>query len=270
MLGVLVVGYLAAIGWLMLNETRLIFDAGRDLGPARPAAPFALVELPRNDGARQIAFSLSARAHAGDAPWLLFLHGNASTIGSRFNVAHCEQLRALGVNVLAPEYRGFAGLPGTPSEAAVTDDARAAFDYLRTGLHVPPGRIVVYGWSLGSAVAVNLAAEVDEAAVILEGAPSSIASVGAQRYPMFPIRMIIRNPFDSILRIGRIGSPVLFLHSPEDDIVPIAEGRRLFDAARPPRTFVEVAGGHVYASQHDAARFSSAIREFLVSQHLLR
>ena len=98
-------------------------------------------------------------------------------------------------------------------------------------LHAEPRRIVVYGWSLGSAVAVDLVSRVDEAAVILEGAPASLVAIGARRYPYFPIRLLIRNPFESILKIGRIGSPVLFLHSPEDAVIPFEEGRKLFDAA---------------------------------------
>jgi len=79
---------------------------------------------------------------------------------------------------------------------------------------------------------------------------------------------LIRNPFESINRIDKIGSPVLFLHSPADEVVPIAEGRRLFDAAPEPKQFVEVEGGHVYASEKDP-RFFPAIRAFLRAQHLL-
>ena len=127
---------------------------------------------------------------------------------------------------------------------------------------------MIYGWSLGSAVAVTLASRVDEGAVVLEGAPASVVAIGEQRYPMFPVRWIIRNPFESILRVRAIGSPMLFLHSPEDIVIPIAEGRRLFDAAASPKEFVEVSGGHVYASEKDP-NFFPAIRTFLRGQHLL-
>ena len=135
----------------------------------------------------------------------------------------------------------------------------SAYDYLRGTLHAEPRRIVVYGWSLGSAVAVDLVSRVDEAAVILEGAPASLVAIGARRYPYFPIRLLIRNPFESILKIGKIGSPVLFLHSPEDAVIPFEEGRKLFDAAPSPKQFVEVSGGHVYSSEKDP-RFFPAIR----------
>ena len=90
----------------------------------------------------------------------------------------------------------------------------------------------MYGWSLGSAVAVRLASEVEQAAVILEGAPASIADIGQQQYPFFPIRLVMRSRFDSFERVDRIRAPILFLHSPEDEVIPIGEGRRLYDAAR--------------------------------------
>ncbi len=202
-------------------------------------------------------------------PWVLYLHGNASTIGSRQNISRDERLRALGLNVLAVEYRGYGGLDGVPSEQAVTADARAGYDYLRETLHVPAERIVIYGWSLGSAVAVNLASTVAQGAVILEGAPASLVAIGQRQYPFVPIRLLMRNPFDSVLKVARIHAPMLFLHSPEDEIIPIAEGRRLFDAANEPKAFVEVKGGHIYSSDNDPATFYGAIRDFLTRAQLI-
>jgi fermentation-respiration switch protein FrsA (DUF1100 family) len=199
---------------------------------------------------------------------VIYLHGNDANLASRMNVLHYERLRALGVNVLAPEYRGFGGLSGVPTEAGLAQDAAHWYDYLRREKHVRPDHIVIYGWSLGSAVAVTLASQVDEAAVILEGAPASIVAIGQRRYPIFPVRLLIHNPFESVLRVGAIHAPKLFLHSPEDDIVPIAEGRRLFEAAAAPKQFIEVAGGHIYASEKDP-RFFPSIQAFLRVQHLL-
>ena len=122
---------------------------------------------------------------------------------------------------------------------------------------------MIYGWSLGGAVAVGLAAETEQAAVILEGAPASLVDIGQLRYPLFPIRLIMRNPFDAIRNVGRIRSPMLFLHAADDAVIPISEGRRLFDAASGDKTFVEVQGGHAAASEGDAAHFYGAIRQFL-------
>jgi uncharacterized protein len=260
LLASVVVLYGGAILWLMSQETRLVFQAGRPLGESRPTFGYEHVAIPRADGARQFAWVMR---NPDARSWVLYLHGNAATVASRVNIARYRELRALGLNVMAPEYRGFAGLEGLPSEASLTEDARSAFDYLTGSLQVPPTRIVIYGWSLGSAVAVDLAAHVQEAAVVLEGAPASLVAIGAQQYPMFPIRLVMRNPFESIRKVDRINSPQLFLHSPEDTIIPIAEGRRLFEAARPPKRFVEVRGGHINANDLDREKFFGAIRAFL-------
>jgi uncharacterized protein len=261
-----VVLYGGAIVWLMTQETRLVFEAGRPLGESRPSFAYEQVDIPRSDGGRQFAWIMN---NPGARSWVLFLHGNAATVASRVNIARYRELRALGLSVAAPEYRGFAGLEGTPSEASLAADARAGFDYLTGAMHVSPARIVIYGWSLGSAVAVSLAAEVPEAAVVLEGAPASLVAIGEQRYPIFPIRLIMRNPFESIRKVDRVNSPMLFLHSPEDTIIPFAEGRRLFDTARPPKRFVEVRGGHINANDLDREKFFGAIRSFLDEYGLL-
>ena len=262
----IVVLYAAAITYLMTQETRLVFQAGRPLGESRPTFRYTQVAIPRTDGAAQFAWAME---NPDARTWLLFLHGNSATIASRVNIARYRQLRALGLSVLAPEYRGFAGLAGVPTEQGVYADARAAFDYLTGTLHVPPTRIVIYGWSLGSAAAVDLAANVDEAALIVEGAPASLVGIGARRYPLFPVRLIMRNPFESIAKVDRVHSPMLFLHSPEDDIVPYEEGRRLYDRAQPPKRFVDVRGGHVDAVQVDEVVFFGAIRAFLDEYGLL-
>jgi uncharacterized protein len=256
----LVTAYGGALLWLVAQETRIVFQAGRPLGTARPAFTYEQVELSRSDGDRQFAWVMplpEARS------WVLYLHGNRATIASRSNIARYRELRRIGLNILAPEYRGFGGLAGVPSETAVAMDARAAYDYLVSARGIDPERIVVYGWSLGSAVAVQLAAQVTAGAVILEGAPASLVALGQQLYPLFPIRLIMRNPFESIRRIERIRAPLLFLHSPEDEVIPIGEGRRLYEAAPSPKRFVEVRGGHINANEVDREVFFGAIRAFL-------
>lgn len=261
-------GYLGAMLWLVSQETRIVFDNGRPLGDLRPAAPFEEVWLDRGEDPRQRLWMLRAAPDSDARPWVLYLHGNAANIASRMNILHVEKLRALGLNVLAAEYRGYGGMDGVPTEAGVNADARSAYNFLRGQLRAEPRRIVVYGWSLGSAVAVDLVSRVDEAAIVLEGAPASLVAIGARRYPYFPIRMLIRNPFESILKIGKAGSPILFLHSPEDVVIPFEEGRKLYDAAPQPKRFVEVSGGHVYSSERDP-RFFPAIRAFLQAHRLL-
>jgi fermentation-respiration switch protein FrsA (DUF1100 family) len=262
-----VIAYGAAVVRLMMQETELIFRTAVARADTRPTFPYTQIDLPRTDGARQFAWRLERATEGtnghGSGDWVLYLHGNASTVASRMNVNHYTRLHELGVNVLAPEYRGYNGLPGVPSEATVIADARAAYDYLRNGGGVPADRIVIFGWSLGGAIAVSLASAVEARGVVLEGTPASIVDIGAARYPMFPVRWIIRNPFNAIDRVRGIRAPILFLHSPEDAVVPFAEGRRLFDAATASKTFVEVRGGHIESSEVDRDVFYGAVRSFL-------
>ena len=261
--------YAAAVVRLMTQETELIFRTANAPADHKPLFPYEQVDLPRADGARQFAWRMQQEEagsnRAADRTWVLYLHGNASTVASRMNVKHYGRLRELGLNVLAPEYRGYNGLAGVPSEAGVAADARAAYDYLRDRVGVPADRVVIFGWSLGAAVAVGLASTVDARGVVLEGAPASIVDIGQERYPMFPVRLIIRNPFNAIEKIAGVRAPLLFLHSPEDTIVPFKDGRRLFDAAPSPKTFVEVRGGHIESSEIDRDVFYGAVRSFLLA-----
>ena len=261
--------YSGAVVYLMTQETRLVFAAGRPLAASRPQQPFEQVPLDRSNTTGRFAWIMPQSADTTSAPWVLFLHGNAATVASRVNIVRYERLRSLGVNVLAPEYRGFGGLAGEPTESGVTEDASLAYRYLRETLRVPPGRIVIYGWSLGSAIAVNVASTVDSGALILEGAPASLVAIGQREYPWMPIRLVMRNPFESIEKIDRITAPKLFIHSPEDTIIPIGEGRALFDAAPGPKTFVEVRGGHIDPADVDAETMFGAVRDFLSRASLI-
>jgi fermentation-respiration switch protein FrsA (DUF1100 family) len=256
------IGYAVAVMWLAGRETELVFQAGSTLATGRPPFPYEQVDVPRADGVPQFAWVM--RTGDSDAgPWVLYLHGNASSLASQVNIAHYRVLRNAGLNVLAPEYRGFGGVPGSPTEAALQADARAAYDYLRNTRRVPPHSIVIYGWSLGAAVAVDLATRVPPAAMILEGAPASLVDLAARRYPFFPLRFFMRSSFDSIRKIGAIPAPILFVHSTDDEVIPISEGRRLHQEARGATMFVELQGGHMGAIDQSAAILEQAIRTFL-------
>jgi dipeptidyl aminopeptidase/acylaminoacyl peptidase len=262
LLALAAIGYAIAVLWLIGEETRIVSRAARTLPAERPAFSYEQIDIPRPDRARQFAWSMTAEGR-DDGIWVLFLHGNAATIASNVSLSRYRVLRATGLNVLAPEYRGFAGLDGVATEASLSDDARAAYEYLRQTRRVPEARIVIYGWSLGAVVAADVALDVAPAAVILEAAPASLVDITQQRYPFFPIRLLMRRQFEAIATIDRVRAPLLFLHSPDDLVVPISEGRRLFGAARAEKEFIEVQGGHLDAPDVDAPRFSRAIERFL-------
>jgi fermentation-respiration switch protein FrsA (DUF1100 family) len=174
-------------------------------------------------------------------------------------------MRDIGVNLFAFDYRGFGDSEGSPSEQGVYADAEAAYHFLRDSLRVPAEQIVLFGHSLGSGVATELATRVASAALVVEGAYTAVTDRGGELYPWLPVRYIMRNHFASIDKIGRVTVPKLFLHSPEDDVIPFAHGQRLFAAAAEPKRFVSVRGGHMDAYRADREKYFGAIAHLVDS-----
>jgi hypothetical protein len=128
---------------------------------------------------------------------------------------------------------------------------------------VPPERIVLYGHSLGADIATELALHVQAAGVIVEGAFTSVPDIGAEIYPWVPVRLISSQRFENIGKIGQVAMPKLIMHASDDSIVPFAHGQRLFDAARAPKEWVELKGGHMNAFLRDSAHFWGHARGFV-------
>ena len=270
-LGALALAYLAFLLLLRLSEGRLLYAPGSShtLAPAPPALGLApeRVEIPSSEGVTLVAWVIRAPARETAGRWLLICHGNAGNLSDAGRPEHYAGLRALGLNLLAFDYRGYGESGGAPSEAGLYRDAEAAYGYLRDTLEVPPARIILFGHSLGSAVAVELATRVPAAGLVLDGALISVIARAQEVYPYVPVRWVARSRFASIEKIGRVGIPKLFLHARQDDVVPIAHGRRLYDAAPFPKTFVALAGGHGDAFEADSAVYFGAIARFLETLH---
>jgi fermentation-respiration switch protein FrsA (DUF1100 family) len=178
----------------------------------------------------------------GTAPWtVVIFHGNAGNL-SHHQVAMIPFQR-LGLQVLLFDYRGFGRSSGRPDERGLLLDGDAAVDFVENQLGVAPARIVYYGQSLGSGVAVLLSAGRPPARLILESAFDSLAAVARHHYFFLPAGALIRDRFDAGAAVGRVSCPVLFLHPGEDEIVPLSRGRALFEKANPPKRFVVIPGG---------------------------
>jgi fermentation-respiration switch protein FrsA (DUF1100 family) len=169
---------------------------------------------------------------------VLVFNGNAGNRAYRSGLA--AVLRTRGLAVFLFDYRGFGGNPGTPTEAGLAIDARAARDYLLGRPDVDPSRVVYFGESLGAAVAVELASEHPPAALILRSPFASLTELGQMHYPFLPVRLLLRDRFPSVERIGRVRSPLLVVAGSSDRIVPIQQSRRLHDAATGAKTFLVV------------------------------
>jgi len=172
----------------------------------------------------------------------LFLHGNAGNISHRL-----ESLRVfneLGLNVLIIDYSGFGQSGGTPGERQTYADARLAWQYLTGTRGVAPERIVIFGRSLGGGVATWLATQERPGGLILESTFTSVPALASKYYPMFPMRWLARIRYDNASRLPTVRSPVLIVHSRDDELVPFAHGRELFRLAREPKSFLEMRGDH--------------------------
>jgi fermentation-respiration switch protein FrsA (DUF1100 family) len=168
-------------------------------------------------------------ARAGPRTTVLVFNGNAGNRAYRVPLA--TALVARGLQVLLFDYRGFGGNPGTPTEQGLARDVRAAREYLVSRTDVDAARLVYFGESLGTAVAVDLATEHPPAALILRSPFTSMADVGQYHYWWLPVGVLIRDSYDTLERIGRVTSPLLVIAGERDSIVPIDQSRRVYDSA---------------------------------------
>jgi fermentation-respiration switch protein FrsA (DUF1100 family) len=170
---------------------------------------------------------------------LLWFHGNAGNVTYRLGVI--ERLVELPADVFIIDYRGYGRSEGSPSEAGLYADARGAWDYLTVERQIPPADIVVFGDSLGGAVAIELATRVEPAGLIVQSGFTSIRDMAAEVMPFVP-GFLLRTKMDSLNKVAGVRAPKLFIHSPADELVPYRFGRQLYDAAPAPKQFYEVKG----------------------------
>jgi fermentation-respiration switch protein FrsA (DUF1100 family) len=252
---------LAALSlWLRLNEQRMIYFPERALAasPQQLGMKYEDVWLTAEDGVRLNAWFLPSTRPSGLT--VLLLHGNAGNISHRFE--KYEIFHQLGWDVFAPDYRGYGNSMGEPDEAGLYRDARAAYRYLTQQRGVDPRRLVVYGESLGAAVAADLLSGTAAGGLVLEEGFTSAPDAGQEIYPYLPIRWLMRSRYDSLGKMGRIRAPLLILHSRDDEFFPMRHAERLLAAAPAPKQLVELRGGHNDAFLLSGEVYPEALRRF--------
>ena len=197
---------------------------------------------------------------------LLFLHGNAGNISHRLD--SLQIFHELGLSVLIIDYRGYGRSQGHPSEQGTYLDAQAAWDYLVSRQHTAAQNIIIFGRSLGAAVAVQLAEQQTAGALIIESAFTSMVEMGKRYYPYLPVQWLARIRYSSIERIGNISCPLLVIHSPDDEIIPFELGEQLFASAKHPKSFLKTRGGHNDGFLLTGETYINGLRSFLI-EHLL-
>lgn len=192
---------------------------------------------------------------------LLFFHGNAGNISHRLD--SLEIFHGLGLDVLIVDYRGYGRSSGRPSEAGMYRDALAAWRWLTDERRIAPERIILFGRSMGGAVASELAAHVEPAALIVESTFSSVPDVAAEIYWWLPARLLARLQFNAAAQIARTTLPVLIIHSSDDEIIPFDHARRLQKAAGQRATLLEISGSHNTGFLDSRSRYIDGLERFI-------
>ena len=257
------VGLILMIILMRTFENRLIFSPPRfPIGFSSPQDYSLRLEeiwLTASDGVRLNANFLPAPE---SSKVLLWFHGNAENIG--MGLDHLKSLEPLGINILAVDYRGYGKSDGSPDEHGVYRDAEAAYRWLTEERRFEPRNIFVYGHSLGGAVAVDLASRFPCGGLIVESSFTSIPDMARRIYRIPFLQYLPRSRFDSLAKIKKVSSPVLIIHGKQDQVVPFEMGRRLYEAAREPKTFLPIEdAAHDDPYVVGGERYDDALREFL-------
>jgi uncharacterized protein len=230
------VGLLGAVTWW--QRSFLYFPYTDAKSPADAGfAKAQELQIKTADGEMLVAWYVPA---APGKPLLVYFHGNAKSLVAR--VPRFELMTAGGNGLLAVSYRGYFGSTGTPSETGLHEDGEATYREA-LALGYDPSRIVLVGESLGTGVAVALAAKKPVAAVVLDSPYTSIVDVAASRFFIFPVQNLMWDRFPSDERIGQVHVPILIAHGTKDNVVPFRFGQKLFSLANEPKKFIEVPDG---------------------------
>jgi fermentation-respiration switch protein FrsA (DUF1100 family) len=205
------------------------------------------------------------RAPQTGYPLIVYFHGNGGDLSHRADRLNAFAQAGFGFLILS--YRGYGDSEGSPSEQGLYADADATIAYATQTLATPPERLILFGESLGTGVAVEMATRHDVGALLLEAPYISVATRAAEIYPWLPVRWLIRDHYDSLEKITRVTAPLLIFHGEDDSIIPIKHGRTLFAAANHPKQAHFIAGeGHSFL---DASWLTQAIADFATAHRLV-
>lgn len=254
-----------ALMWAFQERLLYLPNAGREhiATPADRGLAWEAVTLTTEDDVALDAWWIPAPEPRAS---LLFFHGNAGNISHRLE--SIAQFHRLGLSVLIIDYRGYGRSGGRPSEAGTALDARAAWHWLRDEAESETDEIILFGRSLGAAVAAELAASLEEqqttpAAVILESPFRSVPDLAQQLYPFLPARWLARINYPVETYVARISVPLLVIHSRDDEIIPFTEGEAVYRAAQEPKQLLEIYGGHNTGFRDSEPAYSEGIDAFL-------
>lgn len=237
---IILASYSAIVGVIFFKQGSMVYFPEKEI-----------VHTPKNINLdyREVAFQTKDRINISgwyipvdeEKGVLIFCHGNGGNIS--YNLEYIRILHSLSLSVFMFDYRGYGKSEGKPSEEGTYLDAAAAWDYLiQQGKS--PEKIIVYGQSLGGAVAAEIALRKNPAALIIESSFTSIPDLGAKLYPWLPVKLISKFRYSTKDKVGMVKCPKLVIHSPDDEIIPFEHGRAIYEKATQPKEFLETRGGH--------------------------
>lgn len=259
----LLTGLLLLNGMMYLLQPGMVFypTAAINETPVEWQMPFEEASIETHDGERIHGWYIPARVDSESQPVVLFLHGNAGNISHRR--ASLEIFHRLGLNQLIIDYRGYGKSTGSPGEIGLYADAMAAWDYLLKTRGFNADQVIIFGRSLGGAVAAQLASQVQPRGVILESSFSSARDMAQHTFPLLSHLLYLRYDFNSLERVPLIRAPLLVLHSPQDDIIPYESAEKLFKAAPQPKTLIQLRGDHNNGFYLSQPMYQQALADWL-------
>ncbi len=269
----LVLAYLLVCAYLWSTQRHQIFlpTSLLQTTPERLGIKFEEVHIPSGIGAEQgDLYAWWMPSERADAPTILYLHGNDKNIGHAHDVDCAARLHSMGYNVLTVDYRGFGkSTGGEPSEAKVYEDVEAMWNYLIKQRASDPKRTIIYGHSLGGAIAIDLAVHHPEAAgIIAESTFTSMVDMGKHKYPYMPIDPLLNQRFDSLSKLSKLKIPLLLIHGTWDRRIPYQMSQRLYANAPQPKFLKLIEGGeHNNGAIIAPLEYRAAVSEFV--QHFV-
>ena len=252
--------YFGMLILLFIMQSKLVYFPLKEIActPTDIRLEYEDITLNTPDGLKLNAWYIPSKSPTGT---VIFCHGNGGNICYTLDVV--ETMNKMNLNVLVFDYRGYGKSEGSPTENGTYTDAETAYQWLIKDKKIPENSIIIMGRSLGAAIAANLAKNHNPRLLILESGFSSTPDVAAKQYPIFPVRLLCRYKYKTAEYVKDVKCPLLIVHSPEDEIIPYPNAKRIFNSANEPKEFLEIRGSHNEGYSDSGDIYTNGLRNFL-------
>jgi fermentation-respiration switch protein FrsA (DUF1100 family) len=258
-----IIFYIFILLYFTISQSRFIYFPHREITatPADIGLQYEAVSLKTEDGLNLSAWFIPAKEPRAV---LLFCHGNAGNISHRLESLHL--FYRLGLSTFIFDYRGYGQSEGKPTEQGTYLDVETAWNYLVREKEVAPTEVIIFGRSVGGAIAARLARDHPPQALIVESTFTSVQNFAGELYPFLPVKLISRFNYDALGYLPQVNCPVLIIHSRDDEMIPFNHGQHLFQVANEPKEFLEIRGSHNEGFVISAEHYQEGLNSF-ISRH---